>query len=58
MMALLGIVLIVVLVICSPFAAIWAVNTLFGTVIAFTFKTWCASLILGGVMGGAGYSRK
>jgi hypothetical protein len=29
-----------------PLAAIWAVNTLFGLGIAYTFETWCAAGIL------------
>ena len=29
-----------------PFLLIWSVNTLFSTVIPFTFKTWLAGLIL------------
>ena len=43
--------LFVVLVIVMPMAAIWAVNTLFGTMIPYTFKTWLASLILGSIVG-------
>lgn len=29
-----------------PFAAIWAVNTLFGLNIAMNFVNWCAAFIL------------
>jgi len=29
-----------------PFALIWAVNTLFGTAIAYTFWTWLAAFIM------------
>lgn len=49
-----GIVMIlifIVLLIVVPFAAIWSVNTLFGTMIPYTFKTWVASLLLSGIVG-------
>lgn len=29
-----------------PFAMIWCVNTLFGTQIPMTFKTWIATVVL------------
>jgi hypothetical protein len=32
-----------------PLALIWAVNTLFGLTIAYTFKTWLATVLLAGV---------
>lgn len=38
--------LMTLLVIAWPFIAIWALNTLFQTTIAYTFKTWIASYIL------------
>jgi len=38
--------LAVIVVAYGPIACIWAFNTLFGTTIPFTFKTWLASLIL------------
>ena len=38
--------LMTLLVIAWPFIAIWAINTLFQTTIAYTFKTWIASYIL------------
>jgi hypothetical protein len=34
----------------TPFLGIWALNTLFGLSIAYTFKTWLAALILGGII--------
>ena len=37
----------IALVIFAPLATIWAVNTLFGLTIPWTFDTWCAVLILG-----------
>lgn len=30
-------------------AIIWSLNTLFGLGIAYTFKTWMAAVVLGGV---------
>lgn len=38
--------LIAALCIVGPLSTIWAVNTLFGTSIAFTFKNWAAVLTL------------
>ena len=38
--------LAVLLIACTPIALIWAVNTLFGTAIQVTLKTWGAALIL------------
>jgi len=50
---LLIILLIVILVVLMPLATIWSLNTLFPVLaIPMTFDTWCASLILGGVVGG------
>ena len=37
----------VALVIFGPLITIWAVNTLFGLTIPWTFDTWLATLILG-----------
>lgn len=43
----LGILLLVVL---GPLATIWSLNTLFPVLhIPFTFDTWCAAVILGGL---------
>lgn len=50
---LMYVLLIGVLVVLMPFAAIWSLNTLFGLTIPFTFDTWCASIILSGVVGGS-----
>ncbi len=46
----LAIVVIVAALVLVPFAAIWALNTLFGLGIAFTFKTWAAATILGAIV--------
>lgn len=45
-----GLVLLTVLgIIFGPFLVIWAINTLFGTMIGYTWGTWAAMVILGGV---------
>ena len=41
---------VVILVLTTPIALIWALNTLFGLGIAYTMKTWAAALILGGAV--------
>jgi len=40
-------VLILLLIIAGPFITIWALNTLFGLAIAYTFWTWLAMICLG-----------
>jgi hypothetical protein len=40
---------LVVGIVFLPFAGIWALNTLFGTGIPYTFQTWLASLVLLGI---------
>lgn len=45
-LALSIIILAVLVVITLPFSAIWAVNTLFATGIAYNFYTWTAALLL------------
>lgn len=45
--------LVIAFVVIMPYATIWSINTLFGLTIPFTFDTWCASLILSGVVGGS-----
>lgn len=37
---------VLALVLFWPFALIWAVNTLFGLGIAYTFWTWLAAMII------------
>ena len=34
----------------APWLSIWALNTLFGLGIAYTFKTWLAALVLGAII--------
>jgi hypothetical protein len=48
MIKIMGLVLlVVVLAIFGPFVTIWALNTLFGLGIAYTFWTWLAMVVLG-----------
>ena len=50
---------IVAIVIAGPFASIWALNTLFPVLaIPYTFDTWVAMLLVGGVFRGFGVSTK
>lgn len=51
MMTILGsIVVILAVIILGPIATIWALNTLFPVVaIPYSFSTWLAALILGGI---------
>ena len=50
---LIAVVIIIAILILAPVATIWALNTLFPALaIPLSFDTWCASLILGGVVGG------
>jgi len=45
---------VVLLLILAPVATIWSLNTLFPVLnIPISFDTWCAALILGGVVGGS-----
>lgn len=41
-----------------PLLFIWAVSTLFGLTIAYSFTNWFAALILVGFLGGSNSSRK
>ena len=38
--------LIILLIIFGPLATIWALNTVFGLYIAYTFWTWLGTLVL------------
>ena len=45
------IVLLLLVIIFSPFIAIWSLNTLFPLlVIPYNFQTWLASLLLAGIL--------
>jgi hypothetical protein len=51
MIKIVGLVLLIaVLVLIGPFVTIWALNTLFGLGIAYTFWTWVAIVWLGLVL--------
>lgn len=41
-----GIIALLALIILWPFVIVWAINTLFGLSIAYTFWNWLAALIL------------
>lgn len=45
-------VLIAVCLVFGPLITIWALNTLFGFTIAYTFKTWLASLLVTSIFTG------
>lgn len=45
------ILLAVVLITAGPLVIIWALNTLFGLGVAYTFWTWLAALILSAAFG-------
>jgi len=58
-LAILGIfVLAVLAIIFFPLFNIWAINTLFGLVIPWTFKTWLASVLLTSMFTGAAFNQK
>jgi hypothetical protein len=39
---------VVVLVVLSPLAVVWSLNTLFAMGIAYTWQTWLAVMVLAG----------
>jgi hypothetical protein len=43
---LLSILLIIIILVFSPFVSIWSLNTLFTTNIAYNFETWAAMIWL------------
>jgi len=47
---LLGCILQTFIAIVGPFAVVWSVNTLFGTGIEYSVKSWIAVIILYGVL--------
>ena len=51
--------IIMAIVIAGPLLSIWALNTLFPVLaISYTFDTWLAMLLIGGVFRGVGVSTK
>ena len=49
---------VVVILAVVGLAMIWALNTLFGLGIAYTFKTWCAAFLLSVIVGGSSTTNK
>lgn len=47
-------VLIIALIICVPFGAIWSLNTLFGLTIPYTWRTLIAAMCLSVLVGNSG----
>jgi hypothetical protein len=45
--ALFWIVFLIVLLTFAPFLSIWSINTLFGTMIPYTWQTWLAMVWIG-----------
>lgn len=58
MSALISIIVVFLVIVFGPLFTIWSINTLFGLGIAYTFKTWLASLILGILICGRETSKK
>jgi len=60
MKVVLLLVILVAVLVLMPCATIWSLNTLFPVLaIPLNFDTWCAAVILGGVVGGGvGLARK
>ena len=59
MKIVLTIVLVIALIILSPFATLWALNTLFPVLaIPYTFETWLAIVVLGGLVSSSAYSSR
>jgi hypothetical protein len=50
--------LVVFVIVGTPIAIIWALNTLFGLSIAYTFYTWLATLVLSGPFISSSYNSK
>lgn len=48
----------ILLVAIGPIFSIWAINTLFGTEIVLSFKTWCAMAWLHLLIGGSAIKKK
>lgn len=48
-LAIFLVILFIVFVIAMPWVLIWSVNTLFSLGIPYTFKTYLAALVLGGL---------
>jgi len=44
---------LIAIIVFAPLVTIWALNTVFGVGIAYTFWTWLGTLWLQGIVGGA-----
>jgi hypothetical protein len=55
---ILFVVAVIALIVFWPLAAIWAVNTLFGFTIAYTFWNWLAVVVLVALFGKANVNVK
>ena len=55
---ILFVVAVIALIVFWPLAAIWAVNTLFGFAIAYTFENWLAVIVLSALFGKANVNIK
>jgi hypothetical protein len=53
-----AIVVAVIALVFAPLGLIWAVNTLFGTGIAYALNTWFAALLLGALFSSSSATRK
>lgn len=53
--AAIGVIVIIALVLMSPFVTIWSLNTLFKLDIQYTFWTWSAMLWINVTISGARY---
>ena len=49
---------VIALIVFWPLGAIWAVNTLFGFAIAYTFENWLAVVVLSVLFGNANVNIK
>ena len=59
MKIVLTIVLVIALIILSPLATLWALNILFPILaIPYTFETWLAIVVIGGLFSSSAYSSK
>jgi hypothetical protein len=55
---ILFVVAVIALIVFWPLGAIWAVNTLFGFAIAYTFENWLAVVVLVALFGKANVNVK
>jgi hypothetical protein len=51
-------IIVFLIMVLAPIAGIWAINTLFGTAIEYTIKTWAAMVVLSGIIGSSGFRKR